>query len=148
MIVLQEVKVLQRRSDWVSFETGRTLNLFRVRAKTLKVYLFHHPIFKRKSSNYPSVLHRRILAFFCYKSEWPPKELRPTKSALATTKRPRIGKTTATPPVVPDGQRKSTKHAFLDDTTGFGDGLSLRKFINPQVAKLYNDVRVSNFRVS
>ena len=81
MIVLQEVKVLQRRSDWVSFKTGRTLNLFRVRAKTLKVYLFHHPIFKRKSSNYPSLLHRRILAFFCYKSEWPPKELRPTKKA-------------------------------------------------------------------
>jgi hypothetical protein len=67
------------------------------------------------------------------------------KSTLAT-KRARIGKTPAAPAVVPDhGQCKSSKHAFLDDTTGFGDGLSLRQFINPQAAKLYNDVRVSAF---
>ena len=36
----------------------------------------------------------------------------------------------------------SSGYDFLDDTTGFSNGLSLRQFINPQAAKLYKMVRV------
>lgn len=65
---------------------------------------------------------------------------------ILINKRARIGKTATGPSIVINhGQGKSSKHAFLDDTTGFGDDLSLRQFINPQAAKLYNDVHVSVF---
>jgi hypothetical protein len=47
-------------------------------------------------------------------------------------------------PVDPE-QDNSAKHAFLDDTTGFGGGISIRHFLNPQVVKLYTAVRVSTF---
>ena len=68
---------------------------------------------------------------------------RPSEETATSNKRARNARNSI-PPVVPDpGQRTSFKHDFLDDTTGFGDGLSLRQFINPQAAKLYNTVRVS-----
>jgi len=56
----------------------------------------------------------------------------------------RAKKTKIPVPVIPE-QDKSTKLAFLDDTTGFGGGVSIRHFLNPQAVKLYTAVRVSTF---
>jgi hypothetical protein len=64
-------------------------------------------------------------------------------------KRARNSRNSVIPPAVPEpGQRTSSNHDFLDDATGFADGLSLRQFINPQAAKLYNTVRVNAFAFS
>ena len=65
----------------------------------------------------------------------------------SSNKRAKVGKNPAPPPVSDPGQRKSSKHTFLDDVTGFGGGLSLRHFINPQAAKLYNMIRVSTVAI-
>ena len=59
------------------------------------------------------------------------------------SKRPKNTKTPG--PVVPDQDSKSSKIAFLDDTTGFGGGVGIRYFLNPQAVKLYTAVRVSTF---
>ena len=70
------------------------------------------------------------------------------ETTMPTTKRTRKSSAitpavSAPPSVAESGQRMSSDHGFLDDTTGFADGLSLRHFINPKAAKLYNKVRVS-----
>ena len=65
------------------------------------------------------------------------------------TKRAKNTKNSVILPVVSGPSRRaSSNYEFLDDTTGFADGLSLHQFINPQAAKLYNAVRVRAFAFS
>ncbi|HEU0046688.1 MAG TPA: hypothetical protein VFQ43_03655 [Nitrososphaera sp.] len=67
----------------------------------------------------------------------------------SVSKRARSGRNPPPPqivPIVPDhGQRRSSRHGFLDDISGFASGLSLRQFIDAPAAKLYDIVRVSAF---
>jgi len=59
-------------------------------------------------------------------------------------KRSRTVGNPAPPSIVPDhGLRKSSKHPFLDDNTGFASGVSIHHFMHPQATKLYVAVRVS-----
>ena len=68
------------------------------------------------------------------------------EAASTVPKRTKNVKNSVTPPVVPD-QDKSSQQAFLDDDSGFGGGVSIRHFLNPQAAKLYTVVGVSTVRV-
>jgi len=77
------------------------------------------------------------------------KRMLADENAPTVPKRVKVTRNSVPPPVVSDhGQHKSSKHAFLDDITGFGGGVSIRHFLNPQAAKLYTVGRVSTFHVS
>jgi hypothetical protein len=73
---------------------------------------------------------------------------RSSEETAPSNKRARNARNSVPPVVLDPGQWTSSKHDFLDDTTGFGDRFSLRQFINPQAAKLYNMVHVSAFAFS
>jgi hypothetical protein len=114
---------------------------FLSRDKDLRVHVFLDSVC---ISNRFITLSSWIFDFLLLQIRMPAKRNSSDEKSGLATKRPKIGKTPV-PPVVPDSvQHKLSSHTFLDDTTGSRDGLTLRQFINPQAAKLYNDFHASS----